>query len=147
VKLPLFTIFDSMWGNLERCYQLHDSTRQITKLIYQEALTDNAYSNLLELQKEAGLLSWNKAGEKECTFACHLTKKLEIEVTWDPFNEYTIASAPNITLATLSIKAGLKLTIQIKGEQVRVRCLSIDEDGFMTTTTGQDKMYSLRIDE
>ena len=120
MKLPLVTIFDSMWGNLERCYQFHDSTRQITKLVYQEALTDNAYSNLLQLQKEAGLLSWNKAGEKECAFACYLTKKLEIEAMWVPFIEYTIASAPNITLATLSIKAGLKLTIQIKGEQVRV---------------------------
>jgi len=28
-------------------------------------LTDNECSNLLELQKEAGLLSWNKVGEKE----------------------------------------------------------------------------------
>jgi len=28
------------------------------RLAYQEALTDNACSNLLELQKEAGLLSW-----------------------------------------------------------------------------------------
>ena len=50
------------------------------KLAYQQALTDNACSNLLELQKEAGLLSWNKAVENELTFACHLANKPEIEV-------------------------------------------------------------------
>jgi len=65
----------------------------------------------LELQKEAGLLSWNKAGENEFTFACYLANKLEIEVVWEPFNEHTISSTPNITLATLSIKAGLQLSV------------------------------------
>jgi len=48
------------------------------RLAYQEALTDNACSNLLELQKEAGSLSWNKAGENEFTFACYLANTLEI---------------------------------------------------------------------
>jgi hypothetical protein len=56
-----------MWGNLERCHQFDDGTRQMMKLAYQDALTGNACSNLLELQ----LLSWNKAGENEFTFACH----------------------------------------------------------------------------
>ena len=77
------------------------------KFAYQKALKDNECSNLLVLQKEVGLLSWNKAGENGTTFACHLANKLEIEVIWDPFNEYTIAPAPNITLAALYIKAGL----------------------------------------
>jgi len=80
VKLPLVTLFDSMWGNLERCHQFDDGTRQMMRLAYQEALTDNACSNLLELQKEAGLLNWNKAGENEFIFACYLANKLEIEV-------------------------------------------------------------------
>jgi len=111
VKLPLVTLFDSMWGNIERCHQFDDGTRQVMRLTYQEALTDNACSNLLELQKEAGLLSWNKAGENEFTFACYLANKLEIEVVWEPFNEYIIYSTPNITLATLSIKAGLQVRV------------------------------------
>ena len=55
VKLPLVTLFDSMWGNLERCHQFDDGTRQMMRLAYQEALTDNACSNVFELQKEAGL--------------------------------------------------------------------------------------------
>jgi len=80
VKLPLVTLFDSMWGNLERCHQFDDGTRQMMQLAYQEALQDNACSSLLELQNEAGLLSWNKAGENEFTFACYLANKLEIEV-------------------------------------------------------------------
>jgi len=145
VKLPLVTLFDSMWPNLERCYQFDDGTRQMMKLAYQEALTDNARSNLLELQKEAGSISWNKVGENEFTFACHLANKLEIEVLWDTFNEYTISAAPNIALATLCIKAGLQLKIQILGVQVLVKCLSIDVAGFITTTTDHSRLYSFQI--
>jgi len=90
VKLPLVTLSDSMWCNLERYHQFDDGTSPMMKLAYQEALTDNACSNLLKLQKEAGLLIWNKAGENDFIFACHLANKFEIEVLWDPLNEYTI---------------------------------------------------------
>jgi len=100
----------------------------------------------LELQKEAELLSWNKAGEKEFTFTCYLANKLEIEVVWEPFNEYTIFSTPNMTLATLSMKAGLQLSVQILGEQVSVKCLSIEAAGFIVTTTDQGQLHSLQID-
>ena len=146
VKLPLVTLFDSMWGNLERCHQFDYGTRQMMRLAFQEALTNNACSNLLELQKEAGLLSWNKAGENEFTFACYLANKLEIKVIYKPFNEYTISSTPNITLATLSIKAGLQLSAQILGEQVSVKCLAIETAGFIVTTADQGWLYSLQID-
>jgi len=93
VKLRLVTLFDSMLGNFERCHQFDDGLRQMMELAYQEVLTHNACSSLMELQKEAGLLSWNKAGENEFTFACHLANKLDIEVQWDPFNEYTISTS------------------------------------------------------
>jgi len=146
VKLPLVTLCDSMWGNLERCHQFDDGTRQMIRLAYQEALTDNVCSNLLELQKEAGLLSWNKAGENEFTSACYLANKLEIEVVWEPFNEYTISSTPNITLATLSIQAGLELRVQIRGEQMSVKCLSTETAGFIVTTIDQGRLRSLQID-
>jgi len=56
-----------------------------------------------------------------------------------------MSGAPNITLATLSMKAGFKLRIRILGE-VPVKCLSIDVDGFITTTTDQGKLHSLQID-
>jgi len=115
------------------------------KLAYQEALTNNACPNLLELQKEAGSLGWNKVGKNEFTLACYLPNELEIEVLWDPFNEYTISAAPNIALATLSIKAGLQLKIQILGVQVLVKCLSIDVAGFITTTADHGRLYSLQI--
>jgi len=146
MKLPLVTLFDFMWGNLERCHQFDDGTRQTMKLAYQDALTGNARTNLLELQKEAALLSWNKAGENEFTFVCHLANKLEIEALWDPFNENTISAAFNITLATLSVEAGLQPRIQILGEQVPIKCLSIDAAGFITTTIDQGKLHSLQID-
>ena len=42
VKLPLVTLFDSMWGNLFLCHQFDDGMRQIMKLAYQDALTENA---------------------------------------------------------------------------------------------------------
>jgi len=92
------------------------------------------------------LLSWNKAGENEFTFACYLANKLEIEVVWEPFNEYTISSTPNITLATLPIKAGLESSVQILGEQVSVKCLEIVTAGFVATTTDQGRLHSLQID-
>ena len=89
----------------------------------------------------------NKAGENEFTFACHLANKLDIEVLWEPFNEYTISWTPNITLATFSIKVpGLQLKIQIRGEQVSVKCLSIEAAGLISTTTGQGRLHSLQID-
>jgi len=143
VKLPLVTLFVSMWGNLERCHQFDDGTSQMMKLAYRKALSDDACSNLLILQEEAG--HW--AGENEFTFVCHLANKLDIEVLWEPFNEYTISWTPNITLATFSIKVpGLQLKIQIRGEQVSVKCLSIEAAGFITTTTGQGRLHSLQID-
>jgi len=67
-------------------------------------------------------------------------------MVWEPFNEYTISSTPNITLATLSIKAGLQLRVQIRGEQVSVKCLSIEAAGFIVTTTDQGRLHSLQID-
>ena len=79
VKLSLITFFDSMWGNLGRCHKFDGDTRQMMKLAYQDALTGKTCSNLLELQKEAGLLSWNKAGENEFTFACHLANKINLK--------------------------------------------------------------------
>jgi len=97
-------------------------------------------------KNDAGLLSWNKAGENKFTFACYLANKFEIEVVWEPFNEYTISSTPNITLATLSIKAGLQLRVQILGEQVSVKCLSIEAAGFIMTTSDQERLHSLQID-
>jgi len=33
VKLPLVTLFDSMWGNLERCHQFDDGTRRWQMMI------------------------------------------------------------------------------------------------------------------
>ena len=146
VKLPLVTLFDFMRGNLERCHQFDDGTRQMMKLAYQEALANNVCSNLLEIQKEVGPLDWNKAGENGFTFASHLTNKLEIEIIWDTFNRNTIALAPNITQATLDIKTKLRLGIQIEDEQIQVECLNIDEAEFMTTITGQTRRYSIQCD-
>jgi len=116
-------------GGYTRCRKRHRYAHEHSPLLP----SDNACSNLLELQKKAALLSWNKAGENEFIFACHLTNRLDIEVLWEPFNEFTISAAPNITLATLSVKAGLQLRIQILGEQVPVKCLLIDAAGFITT--------------
>jgi len=146
VKLLLVTLCDSMWGNLERYYQFDYGTRQMMKLAYQEVLTDNACANLLELQKEAGVISWEKTGENKFTFACHLAKKLEIEVLWDPFNEYTISAAPKITLATLSIRARLQLRIQILGVQASIRCSSMDKAGLLITVSDQVNLNGLQID-
>jgi len=50
VKLPLGTLFTSVWGNLERCSQFYDGTRQMSAICYPEALQENGSLDLLELQ-------------------------------------------------------------------------------------------------
>jgi len=102
VKLPLGTLFSSIWGNLERYSQFDDGTRQMLELTYHEALADNGCLNLLELQDAAQHLGWKRASTNEVTFACYLASKLEIRVEWDPFNPDLIVSAPHMTLATLA---------------------------------------------
>ena len=81
VKLPMGTLFHATWGNLHRCSQFDDGTRQMMEFAYREALDTNCCHNLTELQDEAGLLSWNQAIKKEFAFACHLAKTSGIEVT------------------------------------------------------------------
>ena len=58
VKLPLGTLFTSVCGNLERCSQFDDGTRQMLALSYQEALQENGCLDLLELQDASQHLSW-----------------------------------------------------------------------------------------
>ena len=61
VKLPLGTLFTSVWGNLERYSQFDDGTRQMLALCYQEALQGNGCLDLLELQDASQHLSWKAA--------------------------------------------------------------------------------------
>ena len=70
VKLPLGTLFASVWGNLERCSQFDDGTRQMLAWSYQEALQENGCLDLLELQDASQHLSWKAASANEVTFAC-----------------------------------------------------------------------------
>jgi len=78
--LPLGTLFTSVWGNLERCSQFDDGTRQMLALRYQEALQENGCLDLLELHNASQHLSWKAASTNEVTFACYLTNKLNIRV-------------------------------------------------------------------
>ena len=102
VKLPLGTLFTSVWGNLERCSQLDDGTRQMLAISHREALHEHGCLNLLELQDATQYISWKQASKNEVTFACYLVNKLDIRVEWDPFNPDLIASSPDATLAALA---------------------------------------------
>jgi len=51
VKLPLVTLSDSMWGNLERCHQFDNGTRPMMKLAYLDAPTGNACSHSWKSRK------------------------------------------------------------------------------------------------
>jgi len=79
VKLPLSTLFTLVWGNLERCSQFDDGTRQMLALCYQEALQENGCLDLLELHDASQHLSWKAASTNEVTFACYLANKLTYE--------------------------------------------------------------------
>jgi len=102
VKLPLSTLFTSVWDNLERRSQFDDGTRQMLALFYQEALQENGCLDLLELQDASQHLSWKAASANEVTLACYLANKLDIRVEWKHFHPELIASAPDATLSALA---------------------------------------------
>jgi len=122
VKLPLGTLFTSVWGNLERCSQFDDGTRQMLALCYQEALQENGCLDLLELQDASQHLSWRATSANDVTFACYLANKLDIQVEWEPFHPDLIASAPDATLSALACQVKLPLSIQIEGVMLTATC-------------------------
>jgi len=77
VKLPLGSLFTSVWGILERCSQFNDSTRQMLAMCYEEALQENGCLDLLELQDASQHLSWKAASTNQVTIACYLASKLD----------------------------------------------------------------------
>jgi len=145
VKLPLGTLFTSVWGNLERCSQFDDGTRQMLEISYREALQDNGCLNLLELQDTAQHLSWKKASKNEVTFACHLASLLDIRVEWNPFHPDPIASTPNTTLAALACQVKLPIYIQIEGVMTTAVCFQVNSD-LRITIVAEDKHHSIHID-
>jgi len=145
VKLPLGTLFTSVWGNLERCSQFDDGTRQMLAMCYQEALQENGCLDLLELQDALQHLSWKAASTNEVTFACYLANKLDIRVERDPFHPDVIASAPDATLAALAYQVKLPLSIQIEGAMTTATCLKIEPDFTMTILAG-DRQHSILLD-
>ena len=96
------TYLTLVWGNLERCSQFDDSTKQMLAIFYQEALQENGFLDLLQLQDTSQHLSWKAASTNEIIFVCYLANKLELRVEWDPFHADLIASSPNTTLAALA---------------------------------------------
>jgi len=86
VKLPLGTLFTSVWGNLERCSQFDDSARQMLALCCQKALQENRCLDLLQLQDASQHLSWKAASANEVAFACYLSNQFYIRVEWEPFH-------------------------------------------------------------
>jgi len=145
VKLPLGTLFTSVWGNLERCSQFNDGTRQRLALCYQEALQETGCLDVLELQDVSQHLSWKAASTNEVTFACYLANKLDILVEWDPIHPDLIASAPDATLSALACQVKLPLSIQIEGVMLTATCLKIGLDSTMTILAG-DIQYSIHLD-
>jgi len=56
VKLPLVTLFDYTWSNLERCHQFDDNTRQIMK---------NSHAKMPSQAMHAQI-SWNSGKNRDC---------------------------------------------------------------------------------
>ena len=145
VKFPLGTLFTSVWGNLERCSQFDDGTRQMLAISHREALHEHGCLNLLELQDATQYISWKQASKNEVTFACYLANKLDIRVEWDPFNPDLIASSPDATLAALACHVKLPLLIQIEGEMTSVVCSTVESEEAIKVASGV-MQYSILID-
>ena len=145
VKLPLGTLFTSVWGKIERCSQFDDGTRQMLALCYQEALQENRCLDFLELQDASQHLSWKATSANEVTFACYLAKLLDIRVEWEPFHLDLIASAPDATLSALACQVKLLLSIQIEGVMLTATCLKTGLDSTTTIQVG-DRQHSIPVD-
>jgi len=136
VKLPLGTLFTSVWGNLERYSQFDDGTRQTLAMCYQEFLQENGCLDLLDHQEASQHLSWKAASTNEVTFAYYLANKLDIRVEGDLFHPDLIAFAPDATLAALACQVKLPLSIQIEGVMLTPTCLKIGLDSTITILAG-----------
>ena len=75
VKLPFGTLFTSVWGNLERCSQFDDGTRQMLAICYQEVRQENGCLDLFELQDASQHLSKKAARANEVIFAYDLARQ------------------------------------------------------------------------
>jgi len=146
-KLPLGTLFTSVWGNLERCSQFDDGTQQMLALCYQdqEALQENGCLDLLELQDASQHLSWKAASANEVTFEGYLANKLDIRVEWEPFHPDLIASTPDAILSAPACQVKLPLSIQIDGVMLTATCRDTGLDSTMTIQVG-DRQYSIPVD-
>jgi len=144
VKLPLGTLFTSVWGNLERCSQFDDGTWQMPALCYQAALQENGCLDLLELQDASQHLSWKAESANEVTFACYLANKLDIRVELEPFHLDPITFAPDATLSALACHVKLPLSIQIEGVMITATCLKTGLDSTMTIQVG-DRQHSIPL--
>ena len=114
-------------------------------LCYQQALQENGYLDLLELQDASQHLSWKAASANEVTFACYLANKLDIRVEWELFHPDLIASAPDATLSALACQVKLPLSIQIEAVVLTATCRDTGLDFTMTIQVG-DRQYSIPVD-
>ena len=79
VKLPLGTLFTSVWGNLERCSQFDDGSRKLLAICYREALQENGCLDLLGLQDTSQHPSWKKCWKiylREWEMSIRLSERL-----------------------------------------------------------------------
>jgi len=134
-----------VWGNLERCSQFDDGTKQMLAILYQETLQENGCLDLLQLQDPSQHLSLKAASTIEVTFACYLANKLELRAEWDPFHPDLIASSSNTTLAALACQVKLPLSIQIDGVMTAAICLKTESD-FTKTILTADRQHSIVLD-
>jgi len=134
-----------VWGNLERCNQFDDGTRQMLAICYQEALQGKGCLDLPELQDTSQHLSWKATSTNKVAFAYYLANKLETRVEWDPSHPDLIASSSNATLAALACQVMLPLSIQIDGVMTAVICLKTESDLTMTILAG-DRQHSILLD-
>jgi len=131
-------------------HRFDDRIRQLAEITYKDALEKHRCLDMEDLQFEAEFLTWDQASQNSFTFACHLTSKIEIRVSWHPFNPDWIASAENIHLAQAMINNQHQMRIQLKNEQKWAKVIEVKDEGklvtmqtdtgdtFMMKTEGQD---------
>ena len=111
IKLLRAILCSATRGNLTRCCQFDDGTRQLAEITYKDALEKHGCLEMEDLQFEAVSLTWDQASQNSFTFTCHLTNTIGIRVSWDPFNPDWIASAAAQVMIDTQQQIRIQLTV------------------------------------
>ena len=135
---PLSVLYQTRWSHLERCCQYDDGNKALAQIEYNEAMDRFHCSNLLELQEEMALHSWEASLSNSFAHACFLASYLGIKVSWDPFPPDSIWSTKSEDLAAILLKGTSKLKLPGRKPQSLFSPLNMTDTSTLLVINGPE---------